>query len=164
MPQGVGHLEDTAMATKVSPRRADYAWFRPVTARWMDNDVYGHVNNAHYYSYFDTVINQYLIERGGLDIHSSPVVGFVVSSSCDFFRPVAYPERLEVGLRVDRTGKSSVHYGVAVFAAEDDAARAAGKVVHVFVDRRTSTSVPIPEPIRQALGAVAGASTRDEGE
>lgn len=145
------------MATKSSPRRADYAWFRPVTTRWMDNDAYGHVNNAHYYSYFDTVINQYLIERGGLDIHASPVVGFVVSSSCDFFRPVAYPDGLEVGLRVDGTGKSSVHYGVALFAAGDDAARAAGKVVHVFVDRGTSKPVPIPEPIRLALEAIAGA-------
>jgi acyl-CoA thioester hydrolase len=145
------------MATTSSPRRADYAWFRPVTARWMDNDVYGHVNNAHYYSYFDTVINQYLIEHGGLDPGSSPVVGFVVSSGCDFLRPVAYPEGLEVGLRVDRTGRSSVHYGVALFAAGDDAARAAGKVVHVFVDRRTSTPVPIPERIRQALQAIAGA-------
>jgi len=122
----------------------------------MDNDVYGHVTNAHYYSYFDTVINQYLIERGGLDPRSSPLVSFVVSSSCDYFRPVAYPDGLEVGLRVDRTGKSSVHYGVAVFAAGDDAARAAGKVVHVFVDRQTSTSVRIPEPIRQALEAIAG--------
>lgn len=144
------------MVTKVSARRADYAWFRSITSRWMDNDVYGHVNNAHYYSYFDTVINQYLIERGGLDPHSSPVVGFVVSSSCDFFRPVAYPDGLEVGLRVDRTGKSSVHYGVALFAAGDDAARAAGMVVHVFVDRATSTPVQIPEPIRQALQAIAG--------
>ncbi len=144
------------MVTKISPRRADYAWFRPITSRWMDNDVYGHVNNAHYYSYFDTVINQYLIERGGLDINSSPVVGFVVSSSCDFFRPVAYPDDLQVGLRVDRTGKSSVHYGVALFAAGDDAARAAGMVVHVFVDRGTSRPVQIPEPIRQALQAIAG--------
>ena len=144
------------MATQVPPRRADYAWFGPVTARWMDNDVYGHVNNAHYYSYFDTVINQYLIERGGLDIHASTVVGFVVSSSCDFLRPVAYPERLEVGLRVDRTGTSSVHYRVALFAAGDDAARAAGKVVHVFVDRASSSPVPIPAPIRRALEAIAG--------
>jgi acyl-CoA thioester hydrolase len=144
------------MVTKVPPRRSDYAWFRPLTARWMDNDVYGHVNNAHYYSYFDTVINQYLIERGGLDLRAGPVVGFVVSSSCDYFRPVAYPDGLEVGLRVDRTGKSSVHYGVAVFAAGDDAARAAGKVVHVFVDRQASTSVEIPEPIRRALEAIAG--------
>jgi acyl-CoA thioester hydrolase len=153
------------MVEKVPPRRPDYAWFRPITARWMDNDVYGHVNNAHYYSYFDTVINQYLIERGKLDIHSSPVVGFVVSSSCDFFRPVAYPDGLEVGLRVDRTGRSSVHYGVALFAAGDDAARAAGKVVHVFVDRGTSASVQIPEPIRQALEAIAAeANTEDKGE
>jgi acyl-CoA thioester hydrolase len=150
------------MVTKSSPRRADYAWFRPITARWMDNDVYGHVNNAHYYSYFDTVINLYLIERGRLDIHTSPVVGFVVSSSCDFFRPVAYPDALEVGMRVERTGKSSVHYGVAIFAARDDAARAAGKVVHVFVDRGNSKPVPIPEPIRRALEAIAAAKTRDE--
>jgi acyl-CoA thioester hydrolase len=149
------------MVTKVSPRREEFAWFRPITSRWMDNDVYGHVNNAHYYSYFDTVINQYLIERGGLDLHSSPVVGFVVSSSCDFFRPVAYPDGLEVGLRVDRTGKSSVHYGVALFAAGDDVARAAGMVVHVFVDRESSTPVQIPEPIRQALQAIAcGAQPR----
>jgi acyl-CoA thioester hydrolase len=144
------------MATKPSPRRAAYPWFRPVTTRWMDNDAYGHVNNAHYYSYFDTVINQYLIELGGLDLHASPVVGFVVSSSCDFFRPVAYPGGLEVGVRVDRLGRSSVHYGVALFAAGDDAARAAGQVVHVFVDRATSAPAPIPAPIRQALEAIAG--------
>jgi acyl-CoA thioester hydrolase len=144
------------MATKVPPRRADSAWFRPVTARWMDNDVYGHVNNAHYYSYFDSVINQYLIEQGGLDLRSSPVVAFVVSSSCDFFKPVAYPSTLEVGLRVERIGKSSAHYRVALFAAGDDAARAAGTVVHVFVDRATSTPVPLPAPIRRALEAVSG--------
>jgi acyl-CoA thioester hydrolase len=144
------------MAGKDVPHRDAYATFQTVTARWMDNDVYGHVNNAHYYSYFDTVINQYLIERGGLDLHASPVVGFVVSSSCDFFRPVAYPGGLEVGVRVDRMGTSSVHYGVALFAAGDDAARAAGQVVHVFVERATSTPAPIPAPIRQALEAIAG--------
>jgi acyl-CoA thioester hydrolase len=124
----------------------------------MDNDVYGHVNNAHYYSYFDTVINQYLIEHGGLDLHRGPVVGFVVSSSCDFFRPVAYPVALEVGLRLDGAGTSSVRYGVALFAAGDAAARAAGTVVHVFVDRGSSTPVPVPEPIRRALEALAAGS------
>jgi acyl-CoA thioester hydrolase len=146
------------MADQVAPRRADYEWFRPVTARWMDNDVYGHVNNAHYYSYFDTVINRYLVERGRLDIHASSVVGFVVSSACDFFRPVAFPDDLEVGLRVDRTGRSSAHYGVALFAAGDDAARAAGRVVHVFVDRETSRPVEIPDPIRRALEAIDAGS------
>jgi acyl-CoA thioester hydrolase len=142
------------MGDKVAPRRADYGWFRPVTSRWMDNDAYGHVNNAHYYSYFDTVINRYLIEQGGLDVEGSPVVGFVASSSCDFFRPVAYPEDLEVGLRVDRIGRTSVRYGVAAFAQGDPVARAAGAVVHVFVDRGASRPVEIPLPLRRALEAI----------
>ena len=142
------------MAEKIAPRRADYAWFRPVTPRWMDNDVYGHVNNAHYYSYFDTVVNRYLIEAGRLDIHAGKVVGYVVSSACDFFRPVAYPDDLEVGLRVNRIGRSSVRYGVGLFTAGDDAACAAGTVVHVFVDRGASGPVEIPGPIRGALEAI----------
>jgi acyl-CoA thioester hydrolase len=143
------------MADKVAPRRADFAWFRPITPRWMDNDVYGHVNNAHYYAYFDTVVNRYLIEVGGLDIHGSPVVGYVVSSSCDFFRPVAYPEDLEVGVRVNRIGRSSVEYGVALLAAGDEVARAAGTMVHVFVERGASRPVEIPAPLRRALEAIA---------
>ena len=142
------------MADRVLPRRADYAWFRPVTPRWMDNDVYGHVNNAHYYAYFDTVVNRYLIEAGGLDIHGGPVVGFVVSSACDYFRPVAYPEEIEIGLRVDRLGRSSVRYGLSLLAAGDEAVRAAGTVVHVFVDRATSKPVEIPAPIRRALESI----------
>ena len=143
------------MVDKVAPRRAGYAWFRPVTARWMDNDVYGHVNNAHYYSYFDSVINDYLIQRGGLDILRDPVVGFVVSSSCQFFRPVAYPLDLEIGLRVDRLGRSSAHYGLAVFAPGDPEARAAGSMVHVFVERAVSRSTPIPPVFRAALQSIA---------
>jgi acyl-CoA thioester hydrolase len=143
------------MADKVAPRRADYAWFRPITPRWMDNDVYGHVNNAHYYAYFDTVVNRYLIEAGGLDIHGGSVVGYVVASACDFLRPVAYPEDLEVGLRVNHLGRSSVRYGVALFAAGDEAARAAGTLVHVFVDRGTSRPVDVPGRLRRALEAIA---------
>jgi acyl-CoA thioester hydrolase len=143
------------VAEREVPRREDYAWFGTVTARWMDNDVYGHVNNAHYYSYFDTVINRFLVERGGLDIHRDPVVGFVVSSACQFFRPVAFPVDLEIGLRVDRLGRSSAHYGVAVFAPGDTQARAAGTMVHVFVERAASRSTEIPGPIRAALQSLA---------
>ena len=143
------------MTDREIPCRADYAWFRTVTARWMDNDVYGHVNNAHYYSYFDSVINAFLIERGGLDILRDPVVGFVVASSCQFFRPVSYPVDLEIGLRVDRLGRSSAHYGVAVFAPGDAQARAAGTMVHVFVERAASRSTEIPGPIRAALQSLA---------
>jgi acyl-CoA thioester hydrolase len=142
------------MAGKDVPHRDAYATFQTVTARWMDNDVYGHVNNAHYYSYFDSVINEHLIRKGGLDIAAGDVVGFVVSSSCEYFRPVAYPADLEIGLRVDRIGRSSVHYGLGVFTPGDDLCRAAGTVVHVFVDRATSTPTAIPDRIREALADI----------
>jgi acyl-CoA thioester hydrolase len=126
----------------------------PVTTRWLDNDVYGHVNNAHYYSLFDSAINRFLIERGGLDIHRGAAVAYVVSSSCDYFAPVAYPDPLEVGVRVDRLGTSSVHWGLAVLRAGDEVARAAGAVVHVFVDRATSRPLALPAAIRSALEAI----------
>lgn len=131
--------------------RNDYPVFYPIGTRWMDNDVYGHVNNVTYYSYFDSTINRYLIEEGGLDIHSDPVVGFVVSSNCQFHRPVAYPEALEAGLRVVKTGNSSVTYEVGIFRSGEAEVSAIGQVVHVFVDRETNASTPIPSSIRAAL-------------
>ena len=97
------------------PQRDDYHVFYPVTTRWADNDIYGHVNNVTYYAYFDTAANRYLIEQGGLDISDSTVVGYVVSSGCEYHAPVAYPDDLEAGLRVDRLGNSSVRYGIAIF-------------------------------------------------
>ena len=147
------------MATRSPPRREEYGYVQPVSSRWMDNDLYGHVNNAHYYSFFDTVVNRYLIEVGGLDIHRGPVVGYVVASACEYFAPVAYPELLEVGMRVDKLGSSSVTYGVALFRAGDAVARAAGTMVHVFVDRGASKPTPIPAGVREALQElVAGPS------
>lgn len=95
--------------------RSDFPVFYPIITRWMDNDIYGHVNNVTYYSYFDSVINRYLIEEGGLDIHNAPVVGFMVSSSCQFKKPVAYPDALEAGVRVARIGTRSVTYEVGIF-------------------------------------------------
>jgi len=139
------------VARTPAPSRVDYRSFHRVTTRWMDNDVYGHVNNAHYFSYFDSAVNAFLIEDGGLDIQRGAVVGFVVSSGCDFHAPVAYPTPVEVGLRVEELGTSSVRYGVALFADGDDRARAAGHMVHVFVNRETGKSSPIPDPIRAAL-------------
>lgn len=146
------------MPKKPRPLRGEYAWFLPVTTRWMDNDVYGHVNNAHYYSLFDSAVNRFLIERGGLDIHRGEVIGYVVSSSCDYFAPVAYPDDLEVGLRAERLGTSSVRYGLGLFKAGDEVARAAGNVVHVFVDRATSRPASLPERLRAALQEIARAT------
>jgi acyl-CoA thioester hydrolase len=132
-------------------RRADYVHFQPITTRWHDNDLYGHVNNVVYYGYFDSAVNSYLIEVGGLDIHAGAVVGFVVSSSCDYFASIAFPERIEVGLRVGKLGNSSVQYELAIFKAGEDEACAAGRFVHVFVDRTSNRPLAIPDALRAAL-------------
>ncbi len=131
--------------------RSDYAHFQPITTRWHDNDVYGHVNNVTYYSFFDSAVNTYLIEVGGLDIHSGAVVGFVVSSSCDYFASIAFPDRIDIGLRVGKLGNSSVQYELAVFKAGEEEACAAGRFVHVFVDRESNRPVSIPDGLRRAL-------------
>lgn len=133
------------------PQRSDYRHFQPITTRWHDNDIYGHVNNVTYYSFFDSTVNSYLIERGGLDIHEGSVVGFVVSSACDYFASIAYPDLIEVGLRVAKLGNSSVQYELAIFRAGEEEACAAGRFVHVFVDRQSNQPVAIPAEMRQAL-------------
>ncbi len=137
--------------------REQYKHFLTIPTRWMDNDVYGHVNNVVYYSWFDTVINEYLIRAGGLDIHNAPVVGFAVDSGCTYKKSFAFPEPVHAGLCVTKLGNSSVRYEVGLFGADDttDAEpRAAGFFVHVFVDRVANKSVPIPAPIRAALEAI----------
>ncbi|MDA7087611.1 thioesterase family protein [Pseudomonas sp. SA3-5] len=134
--------------------RRDYPHFQPISTRWHDNDIYGHVNNVTYYSYFDSAVNAYLIEVGGLDIHDGEVVGFVVSSSCDYFASIAFPERIEIGLRVAKLGNSSVQYELAVFKQDEEQACAAGRFVHVFVERQSNRPLPIPERLRAALAAL----------
>ncbi|MHA7632933.1 acyl-CoA thioesterase [Corallococcus sp. M7] len=134
-----------------------YRFFLPITTRWMDNDVYGHINNVTYYSYFDTVANHYLIHEGGLDIHTGEVIGLVVESKCAYRAPLAYPDRLRAGLRVDRLGNRSVTYGIAIFKEGDEQAAAHGHFVHVFVDRRTRRAVAMPDRLRDALARITAA-------
>lgn len=131
--------------------RNAYYYFLNLTTRWMDNDVYGHVNNVTYYSYFDTVANHYLIERGGLDIQASREVAYVVASHCEYLSPIAYPDKIEAGFRVNKLGNKSVQYGLAIFKQEQETASAFGTFTHVFVNRESGESTRIPEPIRQAL-------------
>jgi len=133
------------------PVRGDYKAFYPITTRWSDNDIYGHVNNVMYYSYFDTVANRYLIEEGGLDISDGSIVGFVVNSGCEYHAPIAYPDAIEAGLRVEKLGNSSVRYGIAIFKVGEDSAVAHGHFVHVFVERAINKSVAIPAHLREAL-------------
>ena len=143
-----------ADATPV-PRRGDYPHFQAIPTRWMDNDAYGHVNNVTYYSYFDTVVNEHLIRAGGLDIAASPVVGLVVETSCTFRKPLAFPDRVDAGLRVARIGNSSVVYEIGLFRAGDDEPAANGRFVHVWVDRATQLPRPVPAAIRAALQGIA---------
>lgn len=136
------------------PTLAAYPYTTLITTRWMDNDIYGHINNVAYYSFFDTAANRFLIERGGLDIATSPVIGLVVESKCAYHAPLAYPQELRAGVRVDKLGNRAVTYGIAIFAAGDELAAAHGHFVHVFVDRVTRTPTAIPAPMRQALASL----------
>jgi acyl-CoA thioester hydrolase len=134
-----------------SSTRGDYPHFLSIPTRWMDNDIYGHVNNVVYYSYFDTVINEYLIRVGGLDIHKSAVVGLAVETFCQFKRELTFPETVEAGLRVGKLGNSSVRYEIALFSPGFEEPAALGHFVHVFVERQGHKPVPIPKPVRAAL-------------
>jgi acyl-CoA thioester hydrolase len=130
-------------------RRADFPHLSEIQTRWNDNDVYGHVNNVVYYAYFDTVINRYLIDHGGLEIEASSVIGVCVESQCRYLESIAFPDRLEAGLRVGRLGKSSARYEIGIFKEEQLCA--IGHFVHVFVDRATRRPAPMPDRIRDAL-------------
>jgi acyl-CoA thioester hydrolase len=133
-----------------TPRIA-YPHFLQITTRWMDNDVYGHVNNVVYYSYFDTVVNEYLIRTGVLDVEHGTTIGLVVETQCNYFAPLVFPERVEAGLRVVRLGSTSVRYEVGLFKEGEEQPAAQGHFVHVYVDRATRRPVALPDALRAAL-------------
>ena len=140
--------------TNELPRRSDYRWFLPITTRWMDNDVYGHVNNVNYYSWFDSVADSHLVEEGGLDIRLGSAVGYDVHSECSYKSAIAFPETIEGGFRVNQLGRSSVQYGITIFKQDQDQACAFGTFTHVFVDRETERPVAIAGQVRAALRRV----------
>ena len=135
------------------PRTA-YRHFRAISTRWMDNDAYGHVNNVVYYSYFDTVVNHYLLEQGVLDIARGPVIGLVVETRCNYFGSIAFPDMVHAGLRVAHLGSSSVRYDIGVFRNDEALASAQGHFVHVYVDRISRRPVALPGELRTALEAL----------
>lgn len=135
--------------------RSAFRLFRPIVTRWMDNDAYGHVNNVHYYSYFDTAVNGWLIDEGLLDFANAPVIGLVVETGCTYFESVAFPERLEAGISVAHLGRSSVRYVIGIFKEGAELAAAQGHFVHVYVERASQRSVDIPARTREALVTLA---------
>ena len=134
--------------------RSAYRAFQTITTRWMDNDVYGHVNNVVYYSWFDTAVNRHLIEQGALDIHSGSTIGLVVETQCHYFSPIAFPQRVTAGIRVAHVGTSSVRYEVGLFAEDDPVCAAKGHFVHVYVDRDNRRPAPLPEALLRCLQAL----------
>jgi acyl-CoA thioester hydrolase len=135
--------------------RSAFPHFLAISTRWKDNDVYGHVNNVEYYSFFDTVINEFLIRSGGLDIHGGPVIGLCVESQCTFKASLAFPDSVDAGLRVAKLGNSSVTYEIGLFRSGDDTLAAVGRFVHVFVDRENRRPIPLPDELRTALEGIA---------
>ena len=139
--------------------RSAYLHFVAIPTRWMDNDNYGHVNNVTYYSYFDTAVNAHLIDAGGLDPGSDPVVGYVVETACRFHRPLSFPQVIDAGLVITKIGNSAVTYAIGLFAAGALEPAASGHFVHVWVDRATRRPALIPARIRAALTALSAPAT-----
>jgi acyl-CoA thioester hydrolase len=138
-------------ARKTFGSRTEYRHFLPITTRWIDNDLYGHINNIVYYSFFDTVVNRYLIEGGFLNLAASDVIGLVVETGCRYAKPLAFPQAVTGGLRVAHIGSSSVRYEIGLFGGDDDVAAAEGFFVHVYVGRDSRRPVPLPSGLRVLL-------------
>ena len=134
------------MSSATTPRpqpesRSAFKVFRRIDTRWMDNDVYGHVNNVVYYSWFDTAVNAHLIEQGALDIHHGDTIGLVIETHCNYFAPLAFPQTIDAGIRVAKLGSSSVRYEIGLFAQGEDLCAAHGHFVHVYVDKENRRPV-----------------------
>jgi len=150
-------MRSAAAASRPQPvPRSAYRVFRTIGTRWMDNDVYGHVNNVVYYSFFDTAVNGHLIDAGALQIESSPVIGLVIETQCNYFSSLTYPQAVDAGLRVPHVGRSSVRYEVGLFAAGEPLCAAAGHFVHVYVDRATRRPAALPAGLLAALEPLRG--------
>jgi acyl-CoA thioester hydrolase len=140
------------MQERPSPaKRADFRAWRSITTRWMDNDIYGHMNNVVHYSLFDTAVNGWLVEKGVLDMHGGDQVGLVVETGCRYSAEIAFPDLVTAGLRVAKLGTSSVRYEIGLFRNEEDEAAAEGFFVHVYVDRQTRRPKPLNDDLRRAL-------------
>jgi len=138
--------------------RDSFGHFLKIPTRWMDNDVYGHVNNVVYYSYFDTVVNTYLIHQGVLDIRNGTTIGLAIESKCTFRKELTYPEVVDAGMRLGKLGNSSARYEIGLFREGEDDPAATGYFVHVYVDRETRRPVPIPDAMRAVLAPLVRVS------
>ena len=147
-------MSENALTKPQTEPRSAYKVFRTIGTRWMDNDVYGHVNNVVYYSWFDTVVNAHLIEQGALDIHHGDTIGLVVETQCNYFSPVEFPQIVQAGLRVAHMGKSSVRYEVGLFVEDDSMCVARGHFIHVYVDKASRRPIALSTKLKSVLEAL----------
>ena len=138
-------------------KRGDYRRFQAISTRWMDNDVYGHVNNVVYYSWFDTAVNRLLVVNGLIDINAGKTIGLVVETGCRYFSPTAFPDEIEAGVRVAHVGTSSVRYEIGLFRNNEQEAAAVGYFVHVYVDAVTRKSVALTAEQKAAVADLLAA-------
>lgn len=149
------------MTERPKPENRDaYMYFQTMTTRWMDNDSYRHMNNTTYYSFFDTIVNQYLIENDVLDVERSSVIGLVAETTCRYFKSIGFPSRINVGLRVGHLGNSSIRYEIGLFKDDEDGASAQGHFVHVCVDRESGRPAAIPEKMKSVVAPLCRAPTQ----
>ena len=142
--------------SRPNPRQRDaYRWIMTIATRWADNDAYGHVNNTVYYEWFDTAVNRWLVEAGLLDIGAGDPIGLVVETGCSYFSSLSFPSEVEVGIAIDRLGRSSVTYRIGIFAVGSAEPSAQGHFTHVYVDRESRRPVPLPQELRAALQRLA---------
>jgi len=145
----------SASARPEPPGIEKFPYKHAITTRWRDNDVYGHVNNVVYYSWFDTAVNGYLVEKGVLDFENGSTVGLVVETQCNYHRPVAFPDKINAGVAVTKIGNSSVRYEVGIFRNDETVASANGHFIHVYVDSNTRKPVALPDNLRDVLESIA---------
>ena len=132
-----------------------YRHFLTIPTRWMDNDVYGHVNNVVYYSFFDTVVNKFLMEERQLDYSKGEVVGLVVETKCQYYAPIAFPDVVVAGIKVAHIGTSSVRYEIGLFKNDEEKPAAEGHFVHVYVTRSTNKPTPLSSEMRSILKKIS---------
>lgn len=141
----------TESKNKTAPTRKDFYKEFEITTRWLDNDQFSHINNVNYYSFFDTIVNQFLITEANYSPTQSDKIGLMVESNCRYFKSLSYPDKLIGAFRVRKLGNSSVSYEVGIFKQNEDELCALGTLTHVFVKRKDSKPDPIPETLRAAL-------------
>ena len=137
-------------------KRDQYPFHLVIPTRWMDNDIYGHVNNVVYYSYYDTVVQSYLVENGLLDPINGDVIGLVVETQCNYFSPISFPDHVTAGLKAAHIGNSSVRYEIGIFRNDEQRAAAQGHFVHVYVDKSTRRPAPLSHEMRRVLDKIVG--------